>query len=224
MRRFALLCTLLYSSVVYAQQFVPHPYAFAGPEAMGGGYSSFAAIAGGGFRIDSKHFLLDTNAWYDTGRKTNDNDQPNPSGHDRGLSATVDYRLSSGWFFGGGARWSELSTSNYRKSSWRPVFGGGKDYFHQRCAGEHCFENFSMRLGADYVLAGTDWANGSQGPRISFYVPSPASKHHIFYRESVGIYRFHTTVTDRSNLELTREQMGQHSISSVVEFTMMYRF
>jgi hypothetical protein len=191
---------------------------------MGGGYSRFAVIGGGGLRIDSRHFLLDTSAWYDNGHKINDNNQPNPNGHDRGLNGAAYYRLPSGWSLGAGARWSELSTTNYHKSSWRPTLGGSKDYFHQHCKGEHCVQDFSVRIGADYVFSGTDWQNGSQGPLLSLYMPSPSAKTHIFYRETIGIYRFHETVTDRTDPVLTREQTSNHAFDSFVEMTVMYRF
>jgi hypothetical protein len=204
---------------------MPRPYAFVGPEGMGGGYAPIAGVGGTGLRIDSPRFLLDTDASYDNGHKTNDNDQPNPKGRDRGLEGSAYYRLRSRWFFGAGARWSELSTTNYYKSAWRPTFGGGRDYFHKRCpAGEQCVQSFSMRIGIDYVLPGTDWQNGSQGPLLTLYMPSPAAKAHIFYRETVGVYRLHETVTDRSDPVLTREQTSNYSSESFAEVTIMYRF
>jgi hypothetical protein len=238
MKRLAFLflpVMLLLSSGLFAQQFVtqqftahpfiPHPFVFAGPEGMGGGYAPFALLGGAGLRIDGTHFILDTSASYDNGHKTNDGTQPNPKGHDRGLAGSAYYRLASGWFLGAGARWSELSTTNYTKGAWRPTFGGGKDFFYNsHCASEKCGSDFSMRLSADYVLTGTDWQNGSQGPLITVYIPSPAAKGHLFWRESVGIYRFHDTVTNRSDAALTRLQMGNRSFNSFAEFTVMYRF
>lgn len=227
MKNYAILIALmgpLCGTAVLAQQITPRPFLYAGPEGMGGGYSPFALIGGAGLRIDAKHFLLDASAWYDNGHKVNDNDQPNPSGHDRGLQGAAYYRLTSGWFFGAGARWSQLSTTNYHKSGGRPTFGGGKDYFHRSCPDVTCPANFSMRLGVDYVLSGTDWQNGSQGPLFTLYIPSPSAKGHIFYRETVGVYRFHDTLTDRTNLIMTREQMSHHSWDSFAEFTVMYRF
>ena len=100
---------------------VPRPFAYAGAGLMGGGYSPLAAEAGGGLRIDSQHFLASAEAWYDNGHKTDDGDQPNPSGHDRGLVGDAYFRFSSGWFAGAGARWNQLSTTNYTKSGWRPT-------------------------------------------------------------------------------------------------------
>jgi hypothetical protein len=203
---------------------LPRPFVYAGAGLMGGGYGPFAAEAGAGLRIDSRHFLAFAQGSYDNGHKTNDNNQPNPKGHDRGLAASTYFRLSSGWFAGVGARWSQLSTTNYTKSGWRPTFGGGKDYFHHKCALEDCVADFSMRLGVDYILPGTDHANALQGPQLSFYIPSPSAKGHIFFRETIGVYSFHETVTEPSNLTLTRQQIGDRSITSFGELTVMYRF
>jgi hypothetical protein len=93
---------------------------------MGSGYAPFAALGGAGIRIDSSHFILDTYAWYDNDHKS-ERGKPNPKGHDRGLVDNMYYRLPSGWAFGGGTCWSQHSTSNYTKSSWRSKFGGSKD-------------------------------------------------------------------------------------------------
>jgi hypothetical protein len=202
----------------------PRPFAYTGLGLMGGGYSPLAAEAGAGLRIDSQHFLASAEGTYDNGHKTNDNDQPNPNGHDRGLIGLADFRLSSGWFFGAGVRWSELLTSNYTKSAWRPTFGGGKDYFHRTCPVESCDADFSMRLSVDYILAGSDHTNALQGPLVSLYIPSPSVKRHIFFRETIGIYTFHQTVTEPSNLTLTRQQTGDKSVTSFGELTLMYRF
>jgi hypothetical protein len=210
---------------LYGQSMIPRPFAYAGPEGMGNGYKPLAFIAGAGVRIDSLHFILDSAAWYDNGHKDNDGTGPNPKGHDRGLVGSAYYRLKSGWFFGAGARWSELSTTNYHKSQWRPTVGGGKDYFNApHCPGEDCTSTFSMRLGMDYVLKGADWQNGTQGILLSLYIPSPAQKGHVFWRETVGCYRSHDTVTDRSDPVLTRAEQAHKSSNSFLEFTVMYRF
>jgi hypothetical protein len=203
---------------------VPRPFLYAGAGLMGGGYAPFAGRAGGGLRIDSRRFLASAEGWYDNGHKTNDNTGPNPKGHDRGLVGSAYYRFSSGWFAGVGARWNQLSTTNYTKGGWRPTFGGGKDYFHKKCALEDCISDFSMRLGFDYLLPGTDHFNALQGPLFSFYMPSPSAKGHFFFRETLGIYEFHTTVTDPSNKILTQQQTGSRSVTSFGEFTLMYRF
>lgn len=224
MRRYSVLLPLICGSLLYAQNLLPRPYAFAGGESMGGGFAPLAAIAGGGLRIDSKCFLLDAEGQYDNGHKVNDNNQPNPKGHNRRLVGSAYYRLPSGWSFGAGVRWNQLSTTNYAKSSWEPTFGGSRDYFRKHCQQEKCLGDFSMQLGVDYMLPGSNWQNGTQGPLLTFYVPSPSVKAHIFWRETVGIYRVYDTVTDRTNAALTREQMSNHNWETFAEFTMMYRF
>jgi hypothetical protein len=207
-----------------SRSLIPRPFFYAGAGLMGGGYAPLAWEGGGGLRIDSRHFLAFAEGSYDNGHKTNDDDQPNPKGHDRELAAATYFRFSSGWFAGMGARWSQLSTTNYTKGGWRPTFGGGKDYFHKKCAIEDCISDFSMRLGVDYVLPGTDHSNAVQGPLVSVYFPSPSAKGHIFFRETLGIYEFHETVTEPSNLTLTSQQIGQRSVTSFGELTLMYRF
>jgi hypothetical protein len=74
------------------------------------------------------------------------------------------------------------------------------------------------------MLKGSNWQNGMQGPLFTFYVPSPAAKAHIFWRETVGIYRVYDTVTDRTNATLTSQQMSNHNWDNFAEFTLMYRF
>jgi len=212
------------SDDVHASDFLPHPYVFAGPEGMGSGYAPFALIGGAGFRIDSRYLIVDANGWYDNGHKASDNDQPNPGGHDRGLVGSAYLRIPSGWFFGGGVRWSQLSTTNYTKAGSRPTFGGGKDLFLNQCEGSGCRHGYTMRVTVDYVLPGADWENGSQGPLISFWEPSPYAKRHIFFRANLGIYRFHDTVTNRADPILTKEEMSNHAFDSFCELTLVYRF
>jgi hypothetical protein len=70
-RRYSFFLTLICGSLVcglklHGQGMLPHPYAFAGPKQMGAGYAPFAVVGGAGVRVDSNHFLLDANTWYDT--------------------------------------------------------------------------------------------------------------------------------------------------------------
>jgi hypothetical protein len=207
-----------------AQDLVPRPYAYGGLEGLNGGYAPLALLGGTGVRVDSEHLLVNAQIWYDNARKVNDGCQPNPSGHHVGVDGGAYLRFSSGWAFGGGWRYSKLTTDKYTKVGGRPVFGGSRDFFVRNCRRENCAGDFTMRVGVDYVTKGTDWMNGSQGPLISFYMPSPSLRHHFFYRETVGIYRFHDTVTDRTDPILTREESSNHHFDSFAEFTVMYRF
>jgi hypothetical protein len=225
MRQF-IFCILFFAlflgELVSAQ--VPRPFVYGGASLNGGGYKPLSALGGAGVSLDSKHFVWQADAAYKMARKTNDGTSLNLKGHTRELSSSAYYRFADKWFLGAGARWSQLSTTNYSKSAWRPTFGGGSDYLRKPCGDGNCVPDFSLRWAVDYVLPGSDWANGLQGPLLSLYLPSPAVRGHLFWRETVGIYRFHDTVTDRTNPELTKLQMGQRSIATFVEFTLMYRF
>jgi len=214
----------------------PRPFVYGGLGLNGGGYAPLSGTVGAGLRIDKDHLIWSANAAYDNGHKANDNTVNNEKGHDRSIDSSIYYRVSSGWFAGGGAGWSQLSTTNYTKQSFHPSIGGGKDYFHKECAAEDCATNFSMRLQVDYKLKGAEHVdpkgcavpngqctNDLQGPMLSFYLPSPARAGHLFWRETVGVYTFHDTVTS-TDPTLTALQKGHRSTASFLEFTMMYRF
>jgi hypothetical protein len=229
---FALACCCLsvsaqqvrseYDDVQLLTKPIPHPYLYFGPSLMGGGYATFAARGEAGIDLESTHLLLGASAGYDNGHKVNDADQPNPKGHDRYLQSNLYWRWSNRWFLGAGWQWSQLSTSNYTKGGSRPSFGGGFDYFMRSC--ENCRRDFSMRLKVDYVLPGTDWQNGSQGPNIVLTFPAPSEKRHWFYQEGLGIYGFHSTVSDPKNIPLLRFQLAHRSFTSYADFGVLYRF
>lgn len=234
MRGYILLILLSVPSALTGQSFIdqalnshpliPHPYAFLGPVAMPNGYAPLAMEGGAGLRIDSEHFLFDGYVLYDNGHKERDKTEPNPKGHDRGIGAIMRYRLHSGWAFGGGASWSELSTTNYSKNSWRPKFGVSKDVGISNCDYDDCRGQFSGQFSADWMLKGNDWQNGTQGLQLSMYLPSPSLKRHLFFREVLAVYRFHDTVTTRTDLNVMHREMSNHHSSAYAEFTIMYRF
>jgi hypothetical protein len=214
----------------------PHPFLLAGLGVNGAGYSSISGNVGGGLRIDTTHLIWTASAGYDTARKANDNTVDNVSGHSRSLDSSIYYRFQNGWFAGGGAGWTQLSTTNYSKQAFRPSVGGGKDYFHNQCAAEDCVNEWSMRWQVDYTLKGAEHVdprgctvpdgqctNDLQGPMVSLYLPSPALARHVFWRTTLGIYTFHTTVTS-TDPYLTSIQKGQRSVTAVLDFAMMYRF
>jgi len=197
----------------------PHPYLEIAPSLMGGGYRTLALRLEAGLEVESAHSVMRGIAAYDNGRQVNDNDQPNPKGHDRFLNSGVYFRanrLFSGQAFGGfGLRWSQLSTTNYTKTANRPQFGGGYDFISR---------SYSMRIMVNRVMAGNDWQNGSHGPEFSISMPSPRERHHWFYHQTLGIYRCHETVTEPSNIPLTRSQRAHRSITSYASFGIRYRF
>jgi len=111
--------------------------------------------------------------------------------------------------------WSELSTSNYTKHGSRPGISGGWD---------HINPGYSMRINVDWVTAGSDWQNGSHGPSINVTWPSPRLKRHLFWKETLSIYRFHTTVTEPANRELTIEQKSQRYFDGFMSLSVAWRF
>ena len=212
----------------------PHPYFYLGPSFLGGGgYAMFAYRAEGGLNVESRRWVMKALAAYDNGRKVDDNDQPNPNGHDRYLDGGIYFRpasfpsrlsfLGAGhWFLGVGYRWSQLSTSNYTKGNNRPQIGGGYDLVKRSCS--ECRRDFSMRIGLDWVMTGNDWQNGSHGPETTITIPSPRENRHWFFQDRIAVYRFHETVTEPTNAQLTRFQESQKGIDNFVDTGIVYRF
>jgi len=160
--------------------FRPHPYIYGGLAlSKGASYSPAAGTVGGGLDLESGHFIA-----LAEGLLQNAHKKDSGTGTETDLQGRAFVRTARNWFLGGGAQWSKLGTNAYSKQAWRPVFGGGKDVFR---------ENFSMRAQILYVLPGSDHLNAVQGPEISLWIPSPASRSHFFYRQTVGIYEFHQT-------------------------------
>jgi hypothetical protein len=212
----------------------PHPYLLFGPALGGGGYRPLALRVETGLNVESRHWVMKALAAYDNDRKTDDGTQPNPKGHDRYLDGGIYFRPSwlpsqlaflgtpDRWFFGGGYRWSQLSTTNYTKGGSRPQFGGGRDFVMRSCS--LCRRDFSMRVAVDYFTAGTDWQNGSHGAEVTLTFPRPRENRHWFWREQIEIYRYHQSVTDPTNIALTREQLSNKGVDSASNFGIFYRF
>lgn len=222
-----LICAIVLGGLCQGQNpqnLIPHPYVGVAAELMGGGYAPFAVEGMVGVQVESRWFSFDANAAYDNGHKEDDGTSPNPKGHDRYLAGTAYLRLPSSWFVGAGARWSQISTTNYKKSGWRPTFGGGKDVYTDNCLEQNCVGHFNFRLAADYILPGTDWQNGSQGPAFSIWFPSPSVRKHVYFKETIDVLRYHDTVTDRSDLTLTRQQQANRHSDCFVEFALIFRF
>ena len=207
--------------------FLPHPYLRIGPSIMGGGYAVLAYRAETGFDVESRLWVMKGSAAYDDGHQVNDGDQPNPKGHDRSLESALYYRppiepLSGRWFVGGGWTWSQLSTTNYVHSGSRPLIGGGYDLALRPCP--TCRRDFSMRVAMDWLTGGSDWQNGSHGPQITFTLPGLREQRHWFWQQRLGVYRFHDSVTDRTNVSLTREQQSKKHFDAFLDLGIMYRF
>ena len=187
---------------------VPRPYIAGGLSLMPAGYASAAYRVQGGLYTNAPHIVSDVYGAYDNGRKDNDNTAGNTNGHDRYLAGFVAYKFGN-TFTGAGARWSQLSTTNYTKSATHYQFGIGHDWA-------------VARGQVFYILpAGT---SGIQGPEFSVILPSPVSRRHLFVRFETGIYEYHDTVTDPSNSELTAVQTGNRHATASTTMMLMYRF
>jgi hypothetical protein len=182
----------------------PRPFAYGGLVLSRGGYDPAGGIVGAGVNLESTRVLF----WAEASA---DNLHKRDSGTGRGLAlkSRVFFTAGRGFFFGGGAQWSKLTTVLYSKQAWRPTFGGGKDFIR---------EDFSMRAQVIYVLPGTDRLNASQGPEISLWLPSPARGRHWFYRQTLGLYEAHQTTVPGNRG--TRDRF----LTSFLNMTMLYRF
>lgn len=209
-------CWMLLVSGVFAQNMYPaqansqlsgpRPYAYGGLDLSKGSEwvlaSSSRSWGWSGHRDESLLALTEFSA-------DNDHKQDSGTGHDLYFQARVFYRISPGWYLGGGTQWNKLTTDRYSKEAWRPTFGGGKDVLR---------ENFSMRAQVMYILPGTDRLNAVQGPEISLWLPSPVTRSHFFYRQTIGIYEFHqTSVPGNSGTNV-------RGASTFLNCTVMYRF
>jgi hypothetical protein len=203
------------SLTLASPSWIPHPFVYSGPSLVGNGYQVLAGNFGGGFLLNASRLLGDFEAYYMNAKKTNDNTTNNQKGHERFLQGRIFYPLRKALYLGGGAQWSETATTNYTKKGWRPTFGVG---------GDHFAESWSARWQVLYITKGTDTINGVQGPEVQLWFPSPASQTHFFYRQTLGMYEFHTTITDPTDRTLTAQQTSQRSTASFLDFTFGWRF
>ena len=214
----------------------PRPFIYGGLGLNGGGYAPMSGKVGAGLRIDQNHLIWSASAAYDNSHKSNDNTIDNTNGHQRSLDSSIYYRFSNGWFAGGGASWSELSTTNYTKQDFILRSVAAKTIFTRIVLPKTASTRWSMRLQVDYKLKGAEHVdakgcsvpngqctNDLQGPMVSFFLPSPAMAGHLYWRETVGVYTFHDTVTS-TDPALTALQKSHRSTTAFLEFTMMYRF
>jgi hypothetical protein len=246
--RFASLLFTLFASIsisMWAQTPIPHPYLSGQFNLMPPGYKSTSFGTGAGLMIDSPHFLFDSYAGYDNGHKDNDATSRNNKGRDRFLRGFASFKQGSS-YVGVGARWSQLSTSNYTKGgpiystgSWHPELGIGRDFNSPSSTNETGkFSPLFMRAQLAYMFRESresvhypngvtcdGCGNGSQGLDISVWFPSPARPHsHLFYRMNVVLFHFHDSITDPKNIPLTRIQSGRGHWGDSTEFNLGWRF
>lgn len=206
---------------------IPHPYFFFGPSSsVGEGYARVVGRAEGGIDMESAHAIFRALGAYDTGTKINDNDQPNPNGHDRYLEGAAYYRAARGMVCGlVCGRWFAMEPAFHHR-----LFQGrdsSRDWRRIRPDAAR-LQRVPARLlhaGESGLGAGrTDWQNGSHGAAVSVTLPTPREKRHWFLRNCLSAYGFHTTVTEPQNLALTRAQRAQQGFAGGDEMGVVYRF
>lgn len=215
MIRVILLAALLLPTLSLAQanspeiasSWVPRPMLFGGLSLYGNGYQTVAGNVGGGLLLNHNKLIGDLEAFYANATKVNDGTGNNPKGHERFLRGRLFYPFSRALYAGGGVQWSETSTTNYTNKYWRPTVGVGGDHFG---------ESWSCRWQGMYIFPGTDHLHALQGPEIQFWLPSPASNRHFFFRETLGIYEFHQTTTSSAP--------KQRDVAAFLDFDFGWRF
>ena len=201
----------------------PRPYLFGGPELDGNGAAVLNYSIAAGIQQEAKHYSFDTRAEYINTRKTNDNTINNHSGHTRQLYGAARYRLSNGWLLGGGARWSELSTTNYVKQNWSPFAGGGKDWTDVGVRLDYVWNASEHVNRQGCVVPNGQCTNGEKGFDFQYFVPSLSSGSHVVFKIDLLPIIFHTTVTS-TDPKLTRNQEGDVGTASWLQFSLMFRF
>jgi hypothetical protein len=193
----------------------PRPYVEGAVSLMPGGYAPLAVEGGAGVEWNMTHLVIDSLIAYDNGHKTNDGTVNNRKGHDRYLRGFAAFKFGNN-YIGAGARWSELSTTNYTKeNSWHPELGVGHDFSFMRAQALWMFN--SQHQVVDYPNAPSCYAacsSNERGADLSFWFPSPASSHHIYFRINEVIYRFQnepaTTIVRQT--------------TATADFSLIYRF
>ena len=232
---FRIICLLL-ATACFGQEKLPHPYVDAGVGLMPAGYASFAIRAGGGFMFDRPHIVFDSYAGYDNGHKVDDNTPNNYKGHDRFLRGFLGYKQGP-WYAGVGARWSQLSTSNYSKGgsalasgSWHPEIGGGRDWDNPKSPlfmrTQVLWMFREQREVTDYPGKSpcVGCGSGSEGADITLWFPSPARKGHWFCKMNFVLFGYHDSITDPKNIQLTRTQVANKHFTDSTELTVGFRF
>lgn len=237
-----IICAALLVASAFAQgtdsvNSLPRPYVAGGLSLMPGGYKALAYRLQGGLYWNPKHAVADVFGAYDNGTKSNDGTNLNFKGHDRYLQGFLAYKQGRN-FFGAGASWNQLSTTNYTKGS-DPLSALAQGNIHPRFGGGHDWlrDNFSLRGLVEYVLPPLHESvnypngvvcqgcgNGVQGPEFTVFIPSPELARHLFYRMSVGIYEFHDTITDPTNALLLKAEDNNRHATATTSFQLMYRF
>jgi len=177
----------------------------------GAGYEKSSWVVGGVIQMENRHWLADVGGNFDNAKKVNDNTGQS-AGYTERFTGMVGVRVKPTWFIRASGTFSLLKTQVYEKQAWHPSLGVGHDFQ----------KYLKMRGQLLYTFPGTDAWNAVQGGQVVMTIPSPLSiDNHWFFKETVGIYTFHETVT---NAEQATEQRKHRSTTAEVIFAIMYRF
>ena len=201
----------------------PRPYFYGGMDLDGNGSAVVNYAIGAGIQEDTTRFTFDGYAGYTNTRKTNDYTINNHSGRTRSLYAAPRYRLPNGWFVGAGARWNELSTTNYVKQGFRPFIGGGKDWQATRISADYLWTASEHVNRQGCPVPNGQCTNRVRGLDFMWFMPSPRSRSHVLFRVNLSSFWFHTTVTT-TDPALTRKQEGELGVGSDLEYTILFRY
>lgn len=201
----------------------PRPYFYSGMSLQENGSAALNYVVGVGIQENTPHFLFDGYMEYSNTRKIDDNTVNNLSGRTRMLYAAPRFRLRNGWFIGPGARWSQLSTTNYVKEGWRPFVGGGKDWRITRLSVDYLWTASEHVSPRGCSVPKGQCTNAVRGFDFKWFMPSPMSRSHVLFRMNFTSFWFHTTVTTTDPV-LTRRQTGEIGVGSVLDYTLLLRF
>jgi hypothetical protein len=214
----------------------PHLYAENAFTPSGAGYGS--GWAGSlGISCEEKRISASVEVSYGAEGKTGDTTPISP-GHTRSAAGLAFYRFGNS-FLGGGAGFGETLTTLYSKYAWYPAVGGGRDFVGGRFQATYVR---NMNEFTRYPVPQTDLTpppnfigrytpttckcnNGVQGIDVDMWAPSPASRHHFFFRANVEPIWFHETVTDPySTQSWVQTQRNTRQFSSVISAGLVGRF
>jgi len=164
----------------------PHAYLMPALSLNGGGFQASSASITGGVMYELPYISLETRGTYNAARKVFDGTGDNPHGHVRSVGAKAFIRLPNLWLIGADYGYGALSTTNYNKTSGGWSYGGGRDLI---------LSDTSMRLTALYSPPhgpenSPSAGDRSQGLTVTFILPSPITKHRVYFYEVVSGSRF----------------------------------
>lgn len=192
-----LLCLILVF-VLWAENAdaqVAHPYVSAGVALFPSGYQPAGWEAAGGLMLDQTHFVFDSFAGYDNGRKENDGGPVNPKGHDRMLRGFSALKFGNS-YIGAGVRWEELSTTNYTKINYHPLLGVGHDFSASiRVQAAYAFKAQHELVRYPNAPSCYNCGNESKGVDVTLWAPLHS---HFFCRMDMFIFSFHNNPYDPS--------------------------